>query len=244
MTLLVIDGVWNARDVGGIPAVSGRIASGRLLRSANLAAITSEGARALSERVDRIVDLRADDEVAMEPSAVQGVQTTHLPLFLGSVASFFEEDTSLDDLYAHLLEQSGPRLVEALRIVAGGGRTLVHCTVGKDRTGVTVALALDAVGADREAIIADYALTESQLPVERNRRIAAYLRSQHPDARHVVALATQSPAPVMRGLLASIDERWGSTPEYLRTQGMTDAELTALRDALVEADGDGGSDPR
>src|SRR5690606_12670335 len=102
------------------------------------------------------------------------------------------------------------------------------------------ALALDAVGADREAIIADYALTESQLPAERNRRIAAYLRSQHPDAQHVVALATLSPAPVMRALLASIDERWGSTVQYLREQGMTEAELAQLRTALVTPDFDEG----
>ncbi|MFB7250312.1 tyrosine-protein phosphatase [Microbacterium sp. NPDC056234] len=240
MIVLAIDGVWNARDVGGIPTAGGRVAAGRLMRSANLAGITSEGARELSAHVDHIVDLRADDEVAMEPSAVQGVETTHLPLFLGSVASFFEEDTSLDDLYTHLLEQSGARLVEALRIIARGGRTLVHCTVGKDRTGVTIALALDAVGADREAIIADYALTESQLPAERNRRITDYLRSQHPDAQHVVALATQSPAAVMRALLSSIDDQWGSTPDYLRAQGMTDAELAALRSALVDVDGGQG----
>lgn len=236
MTVLTVDGVWNVRDVGGMPADGGRIATGRLLRSANLAGITPGGARDLSALIDRIIDLRADDEVASEPSAVKGVPTTHLPLFLGSVASFFEEDSSLDELYAHLLEQSGPRLAEALRIIARGERTLVHCTVGKDRTGVTIALALEAVGADREAIIADYALTESQLPAERNRRIAAYLRSQHPDAQHVVALATQSPAPVMRALLASIDDRWGSTADYLRAQGMTDAELAALREVLVESD--------
>jgi len=236
MTVLAVDGVWNVRDVGGMPADGGRIVSGRLLRSANLAGITHDGARNLSALVDHIIDLRADEEVASEPSAVRGLPTTHLPLFLGSVASFFEDDSSLDELYSHLLEQSGPRLVEALRIVARGERNLVHCTVGKDRTGVTIALALDAVGADREAIIDDYALTESQLPAERNRRIAAYLRSQHPDAQHVVALATLSPAPVMRALLASIDERWGSTAAYLRAQGMTDAELTALRAALVEED--------
>lgn len=236
MSVLEIDGVWNVRDVGGLPTPTGRIRAGRLLRSANLAGATAGGASDLSARLDRIIDLRADDEVAADPSAVVGPEITRLPLFLGSVASFFEADSSLDELYRHLLEESGPRLVEALRVIAAGDRTLVHCTVGKDRTGVTVALALDAVGVDREAIIVDYALTESQLPPERNRRIAEYLRSQHPEAQHAVALATQSPARAMRELLAMIDERWGSTPGYLRAQGMTDAELEALHDALVEQD--------
>jgi protein-tyrosine phosphatase len=90
------------------------------------------------------------------------------------------------------------------------------------------------VGTDREAIIDDYALTESLLPAERSNRIAAYLRSQHPEAVHAVALATQSPAPVMRALLEQVDERWGSAADYLRANGMTDQELEDLREALVE----------
>lgn len=234
MTILDIDGVNNVRDVGGIPAEGGRIRSGVLLRSGQLSGVTSAGAAALQGSIQHIVDLRDGEEVAAEPTEIEGPETTHLPLFLGSVRSFFEADTSLDDLYLHLLEESGERLVEAIRIIAAGEPTLVHCTVGKDRTGVTVALALSAVGADREAVIADYALTESQLPAQRSQRIAAYLRSQHPEAVHAVALATQSPAPVMRNLLEQIDERWGSAAGYLRAKGMTDAELTSLKKALVE----------
>jgi protein-tyrosine phosphatase len=234
MTILDIDGVNNVRDVGGIPAEGGRIRSGVLLRSGQLSGVTSAGAAALQGSIQHIVDLRDGEEVAAEPTEIEGPETTHLPLFLGSVRSFFEADTSLDDLYLHLLEESGDRLVEAIRIIAAGEPTLVHCTVGKDRTGVTVALALSAVGADREAVIADYALTESQLPAQRSQRIAEYLRSQHPEAVHAVALATQSPAPVMRKLLEHVDERWGSAAGYLRANGMTDAELAALKRALVE----------
>lgn len=234
MSVLDIDGVNNFRDVGGIPAEGGRIRSGMLLRSGQLSAATTAGVNEVRRRVSHIVDLRDGEEVAAEPTEIEGPDTTHLPLFLGSVRSFFESDTSLEDLYLHLLEESGERLVAAIRIIAAGEPTLVHCTVGKDRTGVTVALALAAVGADREAIIDDYALTESLLPAERSNRIAAYLRSQHPEAVHAVALATQSPAPVMRALLEEVDERWGSAADYLRANGMTDQELEDLREALVE----------
>jgi protein-tyrosine phosphatase len=234
MTILDIEGVSNVRDVGGMPANGGRIRSGVLLRSGQLSGATTAGAAALRASVQHIVDLRDGEEVAAEPTEIEGPDTTHLPLFLGSVRSFFEADTSLEDLYLHLLEESGERLVDAIRIIAAGERTLVHCTVGKDRTGVTVALALAAVGADREAVIADYALTESQLPAQRTRRIAEYLRTQHPEAVHAVALATQSPAPVMRRLLEQVDERWGSAAGYLRAQGMAENELAALVAALVE----------
>ncbi|WP_447647827.1 tyrosine-protein phosphatase [Microbacterium forte] len=234
MSVLEVDGVNNFRDVGGMLADGGRIRSGVLLRSGQLSAATTAGVNEVRRRVAHIVDLRDGEEVAAEPTEIEGPDTTHLPLFLGSVRSFFETDTSLEDLYLHLLEESGDRLVAAIRIIAEGEPTLVHCTVGKDRTGVTVALALAAVGADREAIVADYALTESLLPAERSQRIAAYLRLQHPQAVHAVALATQSPAPVMRALLEQVDERWGSAAGYLRANGMTDQELEALRRALVE----------
>ncbi|WP_226532691.1 tyrosine-protein phosphatase [Microbacterium paraoxydans] len=236
MTVLDVDGVTNIRDVGGMPAASGRIRAGALLRSGQLSGATAVGAAFLRQSVQHIVDLRDGEEVAAEPTEIDGPETTHLPLFLGSVRSFFETDISLDGLYLHLLEESGDRLVEAIRIIAAGERTLVHCTVGKDRTGVTVALALSAVGAERDAVIADYALTESQLPAQRTRRIAEYLRSQHPEAVHAVALATQSPAPVMRRLLSQVDERWGSAGGYLRANGMTEGEIAALTQALVESD--------
>lgn len=234
MTVLDVDGVTNFRDVGGMPAQGGRIRSGVLLRSGQLSGASTSGAETVRRAVAHIVDLRDGEEVAAEPTEIPGPDTTHLPLFLGSVRSFFESDTSLEDLYLHLLEESGDRLVEAIRIISKGDPTLVHCTVGKDRTGVTVALALAAVDADRDAIVADYALTESQLPPERSRNIVAYLRSRHPEAVHAVALATESPAPVMRALLEGVDARWGSAADYLRANGMTDAELIALREALVE----------
>lgn len=234
MTVLNVEGVFNVRDVGGIPTEGGQIRAGQLLRSGNLVDANSVGVAELERRVAHIVDLRDGQEVASAPSATKSITTTHLPLFLGSVTSFFTEDLSLEQMYRQLLEESGERLVDAIRIVAQGEPTLVHCTVGKDRTGVTVALALAAVGAEREAIIADYALTETLLPQERNRKITAFLQAQHPEARHAVALATLSPAEVMRGVLDEIEERWGSAADYLLANGMTTVELAALCEALVE----------
>lgn len=237
MTVLQIDGVANVRDVGGIPTPAGPIRTGVLFRSGHLAGATETGASALRERVRHIVDLRADDEVLAQPTAVSDVPIARMPLFFGSVASFFEQDSSLDDLYRHILEDGADKLVGTIGLVASQESTLVHCTVGKDRTGVTIAVALSAVGAEREAVIADYALTESQLPPARTRRVVEYLQAQHPEAKNLVALATQSPAPVMRGLLASIDEEFGSAAGYLRAHGMSAADLTDLRRTLVGPNG-------
>ncbi|MGB3840587.1 MAG: tyrosine-protein phosphatase [Rhodanobacter sp.] len=234
MTVIRIPGVYNLRDVGGIPVGSARVRSGVLLRSGHLARLTPEGQTLLSERVRRVVDLRDDTEVRSDPSALREVPTARVPLFLGSVGSFFERDMDLAGMYGHLVDDCSARLVDAVRIISEGEPALVHCTVGKDRTGVIVALALSAIGADREAVIADYALTASQLPAERNRAIAEYFRAHLPDARNAIQLATESPAPVMAALLTDLDQRYGSVAAYLREAGLTSAELDALGDALID----------
>ncbi|MFE6734095.1 tyrosine-protein phosphatase [Microbacterium sp. NPDC057650] len=234
MSVLLVPGVANIRDVGGISVGTSRVKDGVLFRSGHLAQLTAAGDEMLRARVRRVVDLRDDSEVSAEPSALHDVPTTRVPLFLGSVASFFAEDLSLAGMYQHLVDDAAPRLIDAIRLIAAGDPTLVHCTVGKDRTGVTVALALSAVGADRDEIVADYALTASQLPQARTRAVVQYLRARHPDARNAIDLATASPAPVMRELLAGIERKHGSVVGYLRAGGLTDAELEALGRALVE----------
>lgn len=230
-----VEGAVNFRDVGGLPAETGRTRAGVLFRSGNLAHVEPAGADALRALgIRRIIDLRSDDEVELAPSRVTGIEMVRVPLFLGSVASFFQNDVSLDEMYRELLLQSSSGIVRAVRGIAGRHPVLVHCTVGKDRTGVTVALALAAAGVDEDAIVADYALTESMLPEWRSKQIVARLKETHPEARHVVDLATRSPAPVMRGLLADVAEHHGSAAEYLRTNGVTKGELASLRDALIE----------
>ena len=234
MTILDVPGAVNLRDVGGIPAGGSRIREGVLFRSGQLAGLTGEGRDLLRPRIRRVVDLRDDAEVRQEPSALGDVPTTRVPLFLGSVASLFAEDMSLEGMYGHLVHDAASRMVEVMRVLAEGEPTLVHCTAGKDRTGVSVAIALTAVGADREAVVEDYALTAQLLPAARRAAIVQYLSANHPDARHAVALAVESPAPVMRALLAGIDERYGSVAEYLLSSGLSATELEALGAALVE----------
>ena len=233
----VVPGAVNFRDVGGLPAGTRRTRRGVLYRSGNLAQLDEDGTAALGALgIRRIIDLRADDEVAHAPSRVAGlpVRTQRVPLFLGSVASFFADDIPLDEMYRRLVEDSAERVVEVVRGIVADQPVLVHCTVGKDRTGVTVALALAAAGVESEAVIADYARTETLLPDWRNARVITALRSMHPDAVNLEDLATRSPAPVMRNLLTGITERYGSAADHLRAHGMTDDELGELRRVLLE----------
>ncbi|WP_295033118.1 tyrosine-protein phosphatase [uncultured Microbacterium sp.] len=233
MTVLTVPGITNLRDVGGIPVGSSRVREGVLFRSGNLAHAGADAEEFLAARVARVIDLRDDSEVGAEPCALPGLRIDRVPLFSGSVASFLLGDVSLTGLYRHIVTGGADRIVQVVRILSEGESTLVHCTLGKDRTGVSVALALAAVGADRDAIVEDYALTASQLPESRNRAIAKWLEERLPIAHDAIAVATQSPAPVMRELLETIDAEHGSAADYLLASGLTRAELEALGTALV-----------
>lgn len=232
----LVSGAVNFRDVGGLPAGDRRTRPGVLYRSGNLVAVDDVGARTLRDLgIRRVIDLRDESEVAHAPSRLdEAVRIQHEPLFLGSVASFFARDLSLDDMYAALVDDSADRVVSAVRGILNAQPVLVHCTVGKDRTGVTVAIALAAVGVDREAVIADYARTEEFLPAERNARVLAAIRAVHPDNVHAEALATRSPAPVMRALLERVDRDFGSPAAYLVAHGMTESEVGRLRELLLD----------
>jgi protein-tyrosine phosphatase len=236
MSEALVPGAMNLRDVGGLPAATGRTRSGVLYRSGNLAQLDDRGIEALGRLgLRRVIDLRADDEVEHAPSRIEGLDlmTQRAPLVLGSVASFFEDDIPLDEMYRRIVEDSADRVLAVVRGIIADQPVLVHCTVGKDRTGVTVALTLAAAGVDEDAIVADYARTEGLLPEGRNRSVIERLRSLHPEAIHLEDLATRSPAPVMAGLLEGLSERYGSPTDYLRVHGMGDDELVALREILI-----------
>tara|TARA_Y100000114_G_scaffold125230_3_gene121232 strand:+ start:2717 stop:3430 length:714 start_codon:yes stop_codon:yes gene_type:complete len=237
VSTLDISGAINFRDTGGLPAGASRTRAGVLYRSGNLARLDEDGIRAFSGLgIRRVIDLRDDAEVAGAPSRFDDRELVvqRVPLFLGSVASFFVEDVPLTEMYRRLVEDSAARVVEVVRGVLADQPVLVHCTVGKDRTGVTVAITLAAAGVDRDAVVADYARTEALLPPSRNRDVVARIRQFHPESVNLEELATKSPAAAMSRLLASLDAAYGSPRDYLRAHGMSDDELVALDEVLID----------
>lgn len=236
MSVVEVPGAFNFRDVGGLPAGQGRTRPGVLFRSGNLGHLTAAGRdRVASLGIRRIVDLRDDDERLLEPSRIDGlgIDTVRLPMYAGSVASFFADDLSLDDVYRALVDGSASRLIEAARAVLEVQPVLVHCTVGKDRTGLSVALILAAAGVDEGAVIADYARTEALLPAARNDGVLRYLRRRYPGARHLEDLVTRSPVDAMRAVFDDLRLRYGGPVEYLQAHGLTTAETAELRRVLV-----------
>jgi protein-tyrosine phosphatase len=122
---------------------------------------------------------------------------------------------SSENLYRHLVDNCGPGIVEVLEYLAKPDTlpALVHCMVGKDRTGLSVALLLELLGVPRDAIVADYVASNAGLGEVLNNAV-------HAD--------------VLEWTLAGLDERFGGPLGYLTAHGMRAETVDALREAFLE----------
>jgi protein-tyrosine phosphatase len=253
----LIPGTANARDVGGLPLIAGgSIHTGVLWRSDALGSLTEEGLAVLgSSPVGTIVDLRTDGERASAPDRLpdRPIRQVELSLLQGAVpvpgpspegvdpADIRDALGALPDqttLYQQMLEGGAETFATIARLLASPEdldrpALLLHCTAGKDRTGVATALMLDVAGVRREAIVADYAASARNLAASWGARIADLLaHSDVPIPEDAVQLATATPPEVMETTLAWLDEQGGSAA-YLRRGGLDDAELQAVRRVLT-----------
>ncbi|GAA1765243.1 tyrosine-protein phosphatase [Agromyces humatus] len=240
-TRIPVPGTYNFRDVGGMPARNGRVRNGVLYRSDGLYRLGEAGRAVLRERgVGVIIDLRDENELRYMPDDLDGldVEVRHLPVFEGSGASQGAGGISLDALYERIVTQHRSVVVSALREIASAGErsVVVHCTAGKDRTGVVVALTLMAVGVERDAVVDDYARTEGNLAGEWLEEMVALVgRYGVPDTPELRVLMGGSPREAIEGMLDTVERAHGSTREYLLAAGLSLAELGALEALLIDA---------
>ena len=235
-----VAGTFNFRDVGGYPASGGVVRSSKLFRSDALSKLGPEGRAELQRLGVRVVlDLRDEYESEMMPDDLEGtgIVLRSLPIFEGSGASQGAAGVSLEALYEKILGEHSTVVVHALREIADSGThgIVVHCTAGKDRTGVIVALALLVAGVSRELVLADYARSEANLSGEWLDGMLALI-AQHgiaatPELR---VLMGGSPPEVLDAALGWVEKKHGSITQYLLDSGMSAHELDRLKHAMVQ----------
>jgi protein-tyrosine phosphatase len=237
---LSLEGAVNARVV--VPSV--------LLRADNLQSLSPADIRRLvdEEALEVVLDLRTDTEVEREGpgpiTAEPAVRVEHRSLYPDSggntdldaaVKPWGREDqeglpdeTPIVRAYMSYLRRRPDSVVASIRTIARAeGAVLVHCAAGKDRTGVVVAMALDASGVDREAIVSDYVATE-----ERIHEIFGRLMSSptYREGLEGTYPSTHSPqVQTMERLFALVDEGFGGSAEWLIAHGLADGDLERLR---------------
>lgn len=249
-------GASNFRAVACLPTGDGRrLRPDMLYRSGALSALTDPDL-AIVERlgIKLVCDLRSAAErrrfptrwpplapartIAMpvETDREAGMQPlldrlAHNPGADGARQAMLDLYTGLPRLLAPVLRTT----FEAL-ISGWGNPLLIHCHVGKDRTGIGVALLLSALGIERDAIAADYRETANRIDIAAETRhlarALATLLGRAIDPGTLDQLGRTDPA-YLETAFAAIDQQWGGIEGYLAAIGLTAAARDRMRSLLL-----------
>lgn len=241
--------LFNFRDVADACERSPvRLRRGILYRSDGLNHCSSEARDQIHEMgIRRVLDLRTDRErEAFGVFAHPDIVTVHIPMLDNHEAAgqrFDDVDGDpLAEFYLRLACINSAAvalsLAEIVTSALDDEPVAVHCTGGKDRTGVVTALVLAVLGVDEETIAADYARSVTAIP----RVYASYRecygqtpvdylldRGMNPIRIHQFLDAQPT---TIRHFLHSIRHQFGSVPDYLLWAGVDHRQLGLLPDAL------------
>ncbi len=228
----------NLRDLGGLPTADGRrLRGGVLIRSEALTRFSPTELERLGRLgIVTVCDLRAPAE--RQAADVAWPATRKQPQLLELAiwgdegprgVGLKKESAASEDAFrammtaayrsmpASLAEGGLASLVETMLV--GRVPVMVHCSQGKDRTGVLVALLCAAAGVERETIREDYLLTNSFFD-----RAAAARQTAASLAGPGAPLADLDPA-VARALDAHVEYLDAAWEEIDRAYGSIDAYL-------------------
>lgn len=242
---------FNFRDLGGYETLDGRhVRWHALYRSDTLHRLTPADAEefdALGLRT--VIDLRSHTELDdFGRLAVAGAHEWHhvpmlddVKLALRGDAAAPEREAPPEELapgegYVRIVQQFGDALARVLDVLSRDDAlpAVFHCTSGKDRTGIVAAVVLELLGVPDEVIAADYVLTtrareRSSAWIEANEPDFAAFLATIPPERRVVSEET------ILGFLAGVRAEHGGIRELVDSIGVTDAQVAALRERLLDA---------
>lgn len=241
----------------------GETKDGVLYRSAALDDITREGEIQMEETpLGVVADLRTLFERAAQPDKVphrpHRVKVVEIPIEAGNIspASFVTETLqaaskgettaealsdelpTLPEMYRIMVASSAKELAKVAGLVANvepgeDNAVLVHCTAGKDRTGVSVALILDIAGVEREAIIENYAVSQQYLAgAWADKMLGTIEKFGVPLVPKLVAMVTTTPPDAIKAAFDWVEENFGSSENYLMSGGLQAAQIENVRLAL------------
>ncbi|MBX7196271.1 MAG: tyrosine-protein phosphatase [Sandaracinaceae bacterium] len=248
--MISLERLPNFRDAGDLPTAEGRrLRAGRLFRS-ELPSLLSARDRAVLAglSIALVCDLRTARERRRRPATVLATaRRAWVPLHedprydvgVGDLARFLvarEGEARFRAVvaryYRHLVLERASQLGAVLLALPQreGASSWVHCTAGRDRTGLVVALVQRTLGVPEPRVLASYRETDERYAVrlERLARVlrAATLRTVS-DARMHTVLRTQP--EILGTVLGELVARHGSIEGYVRQAcGVGEEDLRAL----------------
>jgi protein-tyrosine phosphatase len=181
-----MENIYNFRDFGGYKSLDGSIIKkGMLYRCASLSKASKNDLKELAALgIRTICDLRSLQEKKKNPDRLPNnlaIKSIHIPIKAtqNDEATFFEQFSSLfadktrkinffeymEKLYREYVNEFKFEFSKILSLSADKENLpiLIHCTAGKDRTGLACSLIQMALGVPIESVIQDYLLTNDYL---------------------------------------------------------------------------------
>lgn len=228
MKRYIMGNARNMRDLGGYPADGGYTQFGRFIRcDAPLGFTEADLQRLLDMGITTIVDMRGEAELERNPTGfAEDARFSYRHLYLKDDPYAIKCADDVAVQYFKMLDSQTGMCAILRAIAAAEGGVLFHCSAGKDRTGCTAALLLELAGVAEVDIIADYQVTATYLrPI--TERIFAALPG-------VSECFTRSDPEFIEGLLRLLHEKYGTARDYMLAIGMTEAEISTIRDKLLK----------
>lgn len=237
---IMLEGAYNVREMGGYMTGDGRLLRHHTLyRADSLHALTPDDQQSLLNLgIRTILDLRHPKEAALYPNVfARSPQITYLNIpFYAGWRSLFPQGTlpaSLTHLYTAVLDNCHTTIHQVLTAVANPRHypLLVHCQIGKDRTGLLIALLMGLVGVPFKTIAADYAVSYDYLqPILHQYRQQA---QQHGRDASLFEQILQSRPKSITDTLCHLQFTYGSFANYFHTLGLTTGQQDAIRHTLT-----------
>ena len=244
-----MNALLNFRDLG--EAFSGAekpLKKGIVFRTANPDRLTRDDLKKLqSLNIRSVIDLRAPHEVDPKAVKIEGSQRISLPLdFQGKtreklkpvlrIKNYEEEVKKISQaLYVEMLDAALPVFRNVLEILLQPGScpALIHCQVGKDRTGIISALLLLAMGADRQDIISDFMRSNDELiPFFKRSLLRRKILSFGFFPHRAVLFAVTVRRNNIEAVLDRVTDHYGGIEGYLSSSGFDLSQLPELRNKL------------
>ncbi|KAH7390251.1 tyrosine phosphatase family-domain-containing protein [Cadophora sp. MPI-SDFR-AT-0126] len=257
---ITVPGIQNFRDIGGYPITSSpnhSIRSSVVYRCADPSKITEEGVIVVQELgITHVYDLRSNNEIERNKAAGrggvvqwQGCERVFAPVFEDqdyspeALASRFKDYASggpdgFTRAYSEILNGAPKsfRIILLHLAYQQDKPLIVHCTAGKDRTGLICALVLSLCGVDDQTIAYEYSLTDIGLTREWKDAVMVHLM-QNPalmDNLQGAKNMISSKAENMLSTLEMIREKYGGAEGYAIDKcGLTEEEVGMIRKNLV-----------
>lgn len=252
---LPLDGLMNARDLGGFPTCGGGVTrTGVFIRSEAPLSVSGADTEFLHDYGVRFtLDLRSESEARANPSRL-----AETPLFRHILLPMFDPDAAAGSeaksgrgvdfsafhgwgqAYIDMVEEHRDWTLKLMDIFAeANGGCLFHCFTGKDRTGIAAAFLLSVAGVSDNDIIADYSVSETYLQPMYSELSKTMTRTPDGTAPHEGDWVKSSPffstAPEnMRFFLSSLGKKYGCVKNFLLDCGVSDGVLDEIRMKFVE----------